>query len=140
MTWVSFDGICELAGVFLGKKRVFIIIWRPYRPRCLRFPHLYQVDCHLLLDDFGSPLLFKDPFLIRADPELGHAPHDIPLAVVPLMRWLPLDPAHQGLGEGETDEIEGNFLDLVLLFDGLRDRLEGGVPVVGCGSKGRGDS
>ena len=122
MTWVSFDGICKLAGVFLGKKWVFIIIWSPYRPRRLRFPHLNQVDCHLFLDDFRPPLLFKNLFLIRTDPELGHAPHDIPLAVVPLMRWLPLDPAHQGLGQGEADEIEGHFLDLVLgdlLFYGL---------------------
>ena len=143
MPRVSFDRICKLASVFLGKNRVFIVIECPHRPWCLRFPHLYQVDCHLLLDDFRPPLLLKNLFLIRPDPELGHAPHDIPLANVPLMAWFPLDPAHQGLGQGETNEIEGHLLDLVLgdlLFDGLRDRLKRGVPVIGCGSKSRGDS
>jgi hypothetical protein len=140
---VSFYGICKLAGVFLGKKRVFVFIECPHCSRCLRFPHTYQVDRHLLFDDFRPFLLFMHLFLIRKDPELGHAPHDIPLSNVPLMGWLPVVPAHQGLGKSKTDEIIGHFVDLVLgdvLFDGLRDRLKRGVPVVGCGSKSRGDS
>jgi hypothetical protein len=105
MAWVSFDSICKLAGIFLGKKRVFVLTGYPHRPRCLRFPHLYQVDRHLLLDDFWPFLLFKQLFLVCADPELGHAPNDVSLANVPLMGWFPLYLAHQSLCEGETYEI-----------------------------------
>ena len=119
---VCFDGICKLAGVFLRKKRVFVLIGHTYRPRCLRFPHLNPIDCHLLINDFRPFLFFKHLFLIGSDPELGHAPHYIPLANVLLMRWLPLDLAHQSLCQGETDEIKRNFLDFLgsnLLFYGL---------------------
>lgn len=119
---VCFDGICKLTGVFLRKKRVFILIGHTDRPRCLRFPHLNPIDSHLLINDFRPFLFFKHLFLIGSDPELGHAPHYIPLANVLLMRWLPLDLAHQSLCQGETDEIKGHFLDFLggnLLFYGL---------------------
>ena len=122
MSRVSFDCICKLAGVFLRKKRVFILIGHTYRSRCLRFPHVNQVDCHLLFNDFRPFLFFKHLFLIGPDSQLGHAPHYIPLSDVLLIRWLPLDPAHQSLCQSKADEIKGHFLDFLgsnLLFDGL---------------------
>ena len=112
---IIFDGICKLAGEFLRKEWiVFIVISHTDRPRCLRFPHFNQVNCDLLFNNFRPFLFLKDPFLIGPDSQLGHAPHNIPLANVFLIRWLPLDLAHQGLSQGKTDKIKDHLLCLIL--------------------------